>query len=253
MVRKGIYRHNKVVTGAQDATKQVSKNEWNDDSDKTGMQGYASTTSNVSISSGNLTPVDTLTIVDAEGAPTTDILDNILTAETAIEDNLLLFADTGQTITVTHEATGAGQVHLRAGVNKILSETIPLLLIRRGADWYEFGAETFDLLGGDLDNIQNLIHNLSTATTALDFADDEVQTISISANTVFTGTGYTAVKSKVLRIITDGSLRTLTFPAGWVFVGAKPADQAGSKTGVLSLTCFGTLEADVVASYAVEA
>jgi len=109
-----------------------------------------------------------------------------------------------------------------------------------------------DLLGRDLDNVQNIIHDLSTATSALSFANDELQTISITANIVFTGTAYATGKSKSVRIITDGTLRTLGFPTGWVFVGTKPTDQAASKTGILSLTCFGTAEADVVASYAVQ-
>lgn len=125
------------------------------------------------------------------------------------------------------------------------------------------GAKTFtlqtihtagaDMTGDNVDNIQNLIHDLSTATTALDFANNELQEISIAANTTFTGTGYAIGKSKVVKITTDATLRTLTFPAGWVFVGTKPADQAASKTGILSLTSFTAIESGVIASYAVEA
>ncbi len=124
------------------------------------------------------------------------------------------------------------------------------------------GAKTFTLIGTfdagsdmkgfNVDNIQNLIHDLSTATTALDFANDELQEISISASTTFTGTGYAIGKTKVIKITTDGTLRTLAFPSGWVFIGAKPTDQAASKTGILSITSFTTAEAGVVASYAVQ-
>ena len=111
-----------------------------------------------------------------------------------------------------------------------------------------------DLQGNDLDNIQNLINDLSTATSALDFAGDEFQTISISANTTFTGTGYATGKKKSLRIICDGTLRTLSFPAGWKFMNnTKPTDIAASKTGVLVLQCYGATESDVVAAYTVEA
>ncbi len=73
------------------------------------------------------------------------------------------------------------------------------------------------------------------------------------ANTTFTGVGYAIGKTKALRILTDGTLRTLAFPTGWVFVGTKPTDQAANKTGILSLTCFTAAEAGVVASYAVQA
>ena len=109
-----------------------------------------------------------------------------------------------------------------------------------------------DLVGSNTDNIQNLIHDLSTSGTDVDFAEDELQEISISANTTFTGTGYAIGKSKVIKITTDGTLRTLAFPSGWVFIGTKPVDQAASKTGILTLTSFTAIESGVVAAYAVE-
>jgi len=113
--------------------------------------------------------------------------------------------------------------------------------------------QALDLGGFDLDNIQNLINDLSTSGTDVDFTEDMLQEISISANTTFTGVNYAIGKSKILKITTDGTLRTLDFPAGWVFLGTKPVDQAASKTGILSLTSFTAVEAGVVAVYAVEA
>ena len=57
--------------------------------------------------------------------------------------------------------------------------------------------------------------------------------------------------SKTIRIIGDGSERALTFPAGWTFVGAAaPATLAADKTAILTLTSFGTTDANVVAAYA---
>lgn len=54
-----------------------------------------------------------------------------------------------------------------------------------------------------------------------------------------------------LLIIGDGSTRTLTFPAGWSFLGsAAPATLAAGKKAVLSLTSYGALDADVIAAYA---
>lgn len=108
-----------------------------------------------------------------------------------------------------------------------------------------------DVAGNNIDNIQNLIHDISTTTATLDFSGDQVQTISISANTTFTTSNLAAGKSKTIKITTDGTLRTLTFPA-WKFVGTKPTDQAASKVGILTLTSFGTTDADCVAAYAVE-
>ena len=92
----------------------------------------------------------------------------------------------------------------------------------------------------------------SATTTSLDFNSDQLQTISISANTTFTTTGLESGKSKTIKITTDGTLRTLTFPA-WIFVGSKPTDQAASKISILTITSFGTTDADCVAAFAVEA
>ena len=79
-----------------------------------------------------------------------------------------------------------------------------------------------------------------------------VQTISISATTTFTGSNYGAGKSLTLFITTDGSERTINFPAGWIFQGTKPTTQAASKVGTLTLLCSSTTEASVRAAYAVE-
>jgi len=94
------------------------------------------------------------------------------------------------------------------------------------------------------------------AMSGVDFDFDStnaIQTLSISANTTFTGSNYAAGKSITLFLTTDSTLRTLAFPSGWVFVGAEPSDQAASKVGVLTLTCASTSEASVRCAYAVEA
>lgn len=109
-----------------------------------------------------------------------------------------------------------------------------------------------DVAGNNIDNIKNLIHDTSVTTTALDFTADQLQTISIAAATTFTTSNLAIGRSKTIKITTDATLRTLTFPA-WKFVGTLPADQAASKVGILTITSFGTADADCVAAYAVEA
>ena len=108
------------------------------------------------------------------------------------------------------------------------------------------------MVGTDVDNVNNIIYDIETTTTELDFAEDDIVTISISANTTFTTANIAAGKTKVVRITTDGTLRTLTFPS-WDFIGTKPTEQAASKVGLLSLVSFSTDDANIVASYAVEA
>ena len=56
-----------------------------------------------------------------------------------------------------------------------------------------------------------------------------------------------------MRLQSDGSLRTLTFPAGWRWIGGTaPASIAANKVALLWLWSFGTEESDIVARYLVE-
>jgi len=102
----------------------------------------------------------------------------------------------------------------------------------------------------DINNIQNLIHNISTSGIDIDFLEDTLQTISITADTTFTTANIVAGKSKTLKITTDGTLRTLDFPA-WDWVSDIPTDQAANKNGYLTLTAYGSTDASIVAAYQV--
>ena len=180
---------------------------------------------------------------------TFDLGDNTLTGSTAefntalqadtfayISDNLSVFAATTslQLLGVISDETGSGALVFGT------SPTLTSAVIATG----------LDMAGTDLDNIQNLIHDISASGTDIDFTEDEVQTISISANTTFTTANRAAGKSKLLKITTDGTLRTLTFPA-WDWVTDIPADQAASKNGYLTITSFSTTDAAIVAAYQV--
>lgn len=87
----------------------------------------------------------------------------------------------------------------------------------------------------------------------IDFAGDDFKTISLTGNCVFQSSNLAAGRCISVRIVCDGSDRTLGFPADWTFVGpAAPADIAANKVGLLSVTSFGTTDTNVVAAYAVE-
>lgn len=92
------------------------------------------------------------------------------------------------------------------------------------------------------------------ASVALDCNGAGYQTISLTGNLTLTSlTNQAAGKSLTIRLIADGSLRTLTFPANWKFLGVgRPASIAASKTAILTLTAFGATDADVLAAYSVE-
>jgi hypothetical protein len=91
------------------------------------------------------------------------------------------------------------------------------------------------------------------ATTDIDFISEGFRTVTLTGNITFTTSNRAAGKSKAVRIIGDSVPRTLLFPAGWVFVGAAaPGTIAASKTGILTITCFGPNDSDVVAAYSVQ-
>jgi hypothetical protein len=90
------------------------------------------------------------------------------------------------------------------------------------------------------------------ATTNLDLSLTSLQSVSLTGSVTFTTSNKAAGRSKTVRIIGDGSIRTFTFPA-WKFIGAAaPASLAATKTAILTITAFGTADTDIVAAYAVE-
>lgn len=93
------------------------------------------------------------------------------------------------------------------------------------------------------------------ATVDLDMAAlaGGYRTTSLTGNITFTTSNRASGRTVTIRLICDATQRTLTFPAGWVFVGTKPSTIAASKTAVLSLTFFGTADSDCVAAYGVQA
>jgi hypothetical protein len=91
------------------------------------------------------------------------------------------------------------------------------------------------------------------ATTNIDMDGDGFQTVTLTGNITFTTSNRAAGRSRTVRIVGDSSSRTLTWPAGWTWIGAAaPSSIAASKDAILTITAFGTADADVVAAYAVE-
>ena len=109
-----------------------------------------------------------------------------------------------------------------------------------------------NLNDNNITNVKNLIHDISASTADLDFLGDQLQFDTLTVNTTFTGNNMVAGKSKTVKLLCDGTSRTLTFPA-WKFIGVKPTSIAANKTAILTVTCFGTGITDCVAAYAVEA
>lgn len=87
-------------------------------------------------------------------------------------------------------------------------------------------------------------------TVNLDFSGAQFQTVALTGDLTLTTSGLAGARTKTLRIVADGSSRNLTFPGTWTFVGsAAPASIGANKVALLSLTSFGTTDANVVAVY----
>ncbi len=137
MVRTEKYKHNLVAVLPQDNTKEVSRDEWNDGHNESGMTGHNATT--LTIATGSITPVNDMHIIDGEGAAD-DTLDTIDNTETNDKDELQLLAG-AQTITVSN---GVDNVFTLSGNAITLSTTIATKFIRIGTDWYETGSTSSD-------------------------------------------------------------------------------------------------------------
>jgi len=126
----------------------------------------------------------------------------------------------------------------------------PALTVTNGAQFDHISASVsaslrwLNLQQENIPYASNVVLNFQTFTT---------KRIALTGNVNFSASGMGFGNFLVLRISCDGTLRNLTWPAGWKFVGAAaPASIAANKTALLHLWCFGINDADVVARYIVE-
>jgi hypothetical protein len=91
------------------------------------------------ISSGSITPTNGAHAVDAETGSSDD-LSHVVTTNLVEGQLLLLWPVDGKTITVKHEAGGAGQITLSCGHDLVMDDTANYVLLQRqGDDWQETG------------------------------------------------------------------------------------------------------------------
>ena len=118
-------------------------------------------------------------------------------------------------------------------------------------------ATGIDINGNNIDNVQNIIHDISTTGLDVDFAEDQLQTYSVSGDVTFTTfQNITAGKSKTIRVTADGTDRVLTFPANIRWLGTAPDTNTytvtASKMAILTFTSFSTDEANILGVFALE-
>jgi hypothetical protein len=167
---------------------------------------------------------------------------NILNVEDGAEANNISDAnatdltDGGDTTLHTHD----GRYYTESETNTLLDGKASTSLVSTSASGLQpatgFGTITYN------------------STTNLDMAslDGQYQTITLTGDLTFTTSNLANGRKVVVRLLPGASQRNLTFPVDWVFVSTKPANIAADKTGVLSLTFFGTADTDCVAAYAVQ-
>ncbi len=110
------------------------------DPDSQGMLGFTPASATVTIARGVATVTDTITVVAAESS-TSDTLDKLAITNTSQYDLVYLFADTGDTITLTNTSSPSADGHIKtvSDSNETLSSTVPTILIRKGNYWYGYG------------------------------------------------------------------------------------------------------------------
>ena len=92
----------------------------------------------------------------------------------------------------------------------------------------------------------------SAGAVAINMSSEILKKTTLDSNTTFSATSIAAGTSVTLKVLADGTDRTLTFNSSWVFIGQKPVSIAANKTAVLVLTSFGTADTDIIASYTVQ-
>lgn len=96
------------------------------------------------------------------------------------------------------------------------------------------------------------VSSVSGTSVTLDFTGAGILMHELSGTTTYSVNEATYGPGRTITIrIKTAVTRQLNFPSDWVFVGIKPAAILANKTGILSVTSFGTTAADCVAAWAV--
>tara|TARA_R110001599_G_scaffold345848_1_gene570631 strand:- start:2702 stop:4078 length:1377 start_codon:yes stop_codon:yes gene_type:complete len=148
------------TTYPDDTSVPVRTSHWNQDPHDQAILGFTKITATLDASDVLITKDDTTTFTEADGntyskqstlievecnaSLTTDIISKIDITDTNENDIVYLFkATAGDTITIssiTPSADGHIKTQLSGGAT-LVHDGVPIMLIRRGNYWYEFGAD----------------------------------------------------------------------------------------------------------------
>lgn len=124
----------------------IGSDEWNASPSDSGMLGF---TAETIVSATSITPQNSIIIISGSTNVTT-------INQTNTNEYDLLYVFTSGSVTLVHNT---GNINLLAGVNKLLSTTIPTILIRKGVTWVEYGGGITNALNdvGDVNITNNSI------------------------------------------------------------------------------------------------
>ena len=251
MARKALYKHATQVNTSSypdDGSSPVGSNEWNADPDAQGMLGFSPANATITIASGVATITDTVTVVAAESG-TSDVLDKLALTNTSQYDLVYLFADTGDTITLTHTGSPSadGQIQTVSGQNETLSTTSPTILIRKGNYWYGYGggvvnaiADVGDVTVTSVGDNEVLAYDNSTSKW-INQTPSEAGLMVENGNT--TGTAATVTGAAQTAITSVGTLTALAVDN--VSIDANKVE-ATNTNGNLQLDANGTGKVEVL-------
>lgn len=176
------------------------------------------------------------------------------------QDNANLFFDDGtnslgiRTATPNEALTVSGVVSVGEGSAPTATAAFGKLWANSAADarpyWTDDTGQSFNLT---LDRFNTLT---PAASVAIDTSPvlPVFNSLALNQNTTFTTSNLGNGRSASVRVICDGTTRTLTFPGGWTWLGSgvPPTSLAANDVGYLSITAYGATDADVVAAWSYE-
>jgi hypothetical protein len=118
--------------------------------------------------------------------------------------------------------------------------------------WIDDTGRSYNLT---LDRFNTLTYGVIPGSVAIDTSPalPVFNSLALNQDTTFTTTNLDNGRSASVRVVCDGTTRNLTFPAGWTWLGSgPPAVLAAGDIGYLSITAYGTANADVVAAWSYE-
>ena len=128
MVNQVWGKHSTVVTGSQDGSKQISKNEWNENLNRKGLLGFDSETiaSASDITIPDDSSDDVSSFIKLSGSTN---VNKFINTNTSDGDLLYLITTGSVTLVNVSSPSVAGQIRLLGNANKDLSTTVPTILM----------------------------------------------------------------------------------------------------------------------------